>query len=150
MSWERVMEEFLNMAQEKEKNSHSQPATEKSTAPTQGKNIASPAVPAKRSIPAAIRHELEKQYEGVCGFPNCNKPSIIFHHTKRFALDPHHDSETIVPLCKAHERIGHASLIGNEEQAPTHWKVLAVPDRSHPKYAIDQIVQNMRMVRMVT
>lgn len=99
----------------------------------------------KRYIPAEIRHELEKKYEGICAFPECFKPAQILHHTERFSLKPEHNMETITPLCTAHERIAHSGLIKNEEKSPENWGILKTPNMEQPKYRIDQIVQKFRM-----
>lgn len=100
---------------------------------------------AKRYIPARVRHYLEQKYHGKCGFPNCKNPSKINHHTRRFSLEPTHDPDYIVPLCKPHERLAHHGLIQNEELPPEHWQVQQQPDRSSLKYMIDQKVQKFRM-----
>lgn len=101
--------------------------------------------PPSRPISAVISNELEENYNGVCAFNGCNRPSEIFHHTERWALKPEHNLETIVPLCKGHERIAHSGLIENENQHPKNWHLLLEPDREHPKYFVDKVVQGFRM-----
>ena len=97
-----------------------------------------------RAIPAGVRRVLYAMYQGYCGFPNCTRAASSLHHTRRFALSPGHDPKTIVPLCKAHERLVHSGLIANEEDPPRLWRLLVRPDAGHPKFAIDQKVQNYR------
>lgn len=97
-----------------------------------------------RAIPAGVRRILEAMYHGICGFPACAKPATSLHHTRRYSLDQRHDPKSIVPLCKAHERLVHSGLVENEEEAPHLWRLLSRPDSGHPKFAIDQKVQNFR------
>jgi len=99
----------------------------------------------KRYIPARVRHFLEQKFHGKCGFPNCNNPSEITHHTRRFSLEPNHDPDYIVPLCKSHERLAHHGLIQNEESPPENWRIQPQPDKTSPKYAIDRMVQKFRI-----
>jgi len=101
----------------------------------------------KRYLSARVRHFLEQKFHGKCGFPNCKNPSEIFHHTRRFSLEPNHDLDYIVPLCKSHERLAHHGLIQNEELPPENWQIQPQADKNSPKYAIDRIVQRYR-VRM--
>jgi len=99
---------------------------------------------ATRYIPARVRHFLEQKYHGKCGFPTCKNPSEIIHHTRRFSLEPNHDPDFIVPLCKPHERLAHHGLIQNEELPPENWQIKSQPDKISPKYEIDQKVQRYR------
>ncbi|MBI4127420.1 hypothetical protein HY463_01805 [Candidatus Peregrinibacteria bacterium] len=99
-----------------------------------------------RYIPANVRNFLAEQYKH-CGFPGCDKPFEIFHHVRRYALNPSHDPRYIVPLCKAHERLAHAGLIANEEDPPEDWRVIERADENHPKYIIDQKVARRRRTR---
>ncbi len=96
-----------------------------------------------RYIPAEVRHFLEEKYKH-CPFPGCNKPHEIFHHVRRYALNPSHDPRYIVPLCKAHERLAHAGLIENEEDPPDEWRVIERADKNHLKYIVDQKVARYR------
>ena len=98
----------------------------------------------KRYIPAPVKHCLEQKYKGKCGYPKCTIPSGIYHHTKRFSLEPNHDPEHIVPLCKPHERLAHHGLIANEDLTPENWKITLEPDKSLPKYKVDLKVQQYR------
>jgi len=91
-----------------------------------------------------VKHYLEQKYKGKCGYPKCAIPSEIYHHTKRFSLEPNHDPEYIVPLCKPHERLAHHGLIANEEFPPENWKITLEPDKSLPKYKVDLKVQQFR------
>lgn len=101
--------------------------------------------PIKRYIPAAIRNQVLEKNHGICEAPGCNKPGEIFHHAERFALKPEHNPEKIRYLCRAHEQIAHQSFIKNEEKSPENWQVLTEPDKNHPKYFIDSLVQKFRM-----
>ncbi|MBT6069197.1 hypothetical protein HOG48_05575 [Candidatus Peregrinibacteria bacterium] len=95
----------------------------------------------KRYIPAKIRKHVIKKTSGLCAYPGCAKSHDILHHTKRFALDPTHDPDTLAPLCKAHERLAHAGLIKNEEMAPVNWTLKKTPDTDSAKHKIDGKVQ---------
>ena len=72
----------------------------------------------KPYVPAKIKKYVIAKTSGCCAYPGCAKDFEILHHTKRFALDSTHDPDTLVPLCKAHERIAHSGLIENEEEVP--------------------------------
>ena len=72
----------------------------------------------KPYVPAKIRKYVIAKTSGCCAYPGCTKPYEILHHTGRFALDSTHDPDTLVPLCKAHERIAHSGLIAGEEEMP--------------------------------
>ncbi len=94
-----------------------------------------------RHIPQKVQDLIQARYGGFCSFKGCRKPAAIQHHTRRFALNSSHDPDFILPLCKAHERFVHAGLIEDETQDPALWKSLVFPDRSHPKFRVDQQVQ---------
>lgn len=115
-SWEEFLEELSNLKK-----------------PTPVKNKS-------RYVPVAIRRHVLQRTNGKCAFPSCNKPYDSLHHTKRFALDKTHDPDTLVPLCKAHERIAHLGLIENEEFLPEVWHLRKKPDLTDPKSWIDQMV----------
>lgn len=97
-----------------------------------------------RYIPKAIKNFLSAKFSGRCAFRNCQKLPEIFHHTRRFAINPSHDPDYLAPLCKNHERLAHHGLISNEEKPPGEWYVKSEPDKSSPKYWIDQKVQQYR------
>jgi len=99
---------------------------------------------ATRHIPARVKHFLDQKFHGKCGYPTCKNPSEITHHTRRFSLEPNHDPDFIVPLCKSHERLAHHGLIQNEESLPEKWQIKLNPDKNSPKFAIDQKVQRYR------
>lgn len=104
-------------------------------------------VTSTRNIPTSIKNYVLKRTNNNCAFPGCKKPYEILHHTKRFALDQEHNPDTIYPLCKAHEQLFHYGLIENEHLAPQYWKILKEPDKQHPKYEIDNIVNKYRIQR---
>ena len=58
-----------------------------------------------RYIPAKIRHDLNKKYNGHCAYRGCNNPAEHIHHKNRFALK--HNHENVVPLCRAHHDLIH-------------------------------------------
>jgi hypothetical protein len=97
-----------------------------------------------RAIPRLVQHSLTAQYGGICGFRACHKPADSVHHTRRFSLNPSHDPEFLVPLCKAHERLIHTGLIPNEEENPADWRLAEHPDPNNKKFAIDQKVAQYR------
>lgn len=99
-----------------------------------------------RHIPAAVEKIIRARYKGTCGFRGCNLPAESLHHTARYALNPSHDTDGIVPLCKKHERLVHSSMIENEEDPPEYWRVTEKPAKNL-KYIIDQKVQAHRRPR---
>ncbi|MDP4007880.1 MAG: HNH endonuclease signature motif containing protein, partial [Candidatus Peregrinibacteria bacterium] len=110
----------------------------------------------KRYIPAKIKRYVVAKTSGLCAYPGCSKPYEILHHISRFALDATHDPDTLVPLCKSHERLAHAGLIENEKMAPienepkdlkVNWSVLFEPDTKRQKYEIDEKVSRFYMCK---
>lgn len=97
-----------------------------------------------RAIPIGVRRILEAMYHGLCGFPECTKPATSLHHTRRYSLDARHDHKSIVPLCKAHERLVHSGMVENETDPPRLWRLLNQPDPQDPKFLVDQKVQAFR------
>jgi hypothetical protein len=100
-----------------------------------------------RHIPIAIKRHVIARTNGSCTFPGCLKPAELLHHTKRFALHKAHDPDSIVPLCKAHERLAHLGLIENEGMSPENWKIREKPDMDYEnskKSMIDRIVLKHR------
>lgn len=102
-----------------------------------------------RDIPVGVRRVLRATYHGLCAFPFCELPGTSLHHTKRYALNKKHDSRSIVPLCKGHERLVHSGLIENEEDPPALWRILNKPDERHKKLSIDEKVQTFRKERTI-
>ncbi|KKQ71410.1 MAG: hypothetical protein UT33_C0009G0001, partial [Candidatus Peregrinibacteria bacterium GW2011_GWC2_39_14] len=70
----------------------------------------------------------------ICAFPGCTKEYKYLHHTWRFALTKTHDPDTLIPLCKAHERLAHAGLIENENLPPENWKIKLETDKTAEKW----------------
>ncbi len=99
---------------------------------------------AKRYIPVRIKRYVLKKTNGQCAYPGCTKPYRILHHTQRFALRPTHDSKTLVPLCKAHERLAHQGLIEHEQEGPENWRVRDEAERDKVTYAVDRRVMVRR------
>lgn len=102
-------------------------------------------VTGSRYIPAKIKKFLHEKYQGRCAFHGCLKLPEIFHHTRRFSLNPSHDPDFVVPLCKEHERLAHLGLIENEEKPPEEWRIRLEPDKNLPKYEIDKMVNQYRI-----
>ncbi len=134
VTWEEVMLEFLKMIEKKMAQSGSAQSGSVQSGPVQSKPTDTiEQKPATRYIPAAIRHQIDTQYSGLCAFKDCARPATIYHHTKRFALTKHlsqsevHNPDFIKPLCTPHERIIHNTLVENEEIDPKNWKLLATP-----------------------
>ncbi|MDP4008551.1 MAG: HNH endonuclease signature motif containing protein [Candidatus Peregrinibacteria bacterium] len=100
----------------------------------------------KRYIPAKIKKYVVAKTSGHCAYPGCSKPYEILHHTERFALDGAHDPDTLVPLCKSHERLAHAGLIEGEEGGVINWCVRLNEETKNAKYKIDKKV-NLYYVR---
>ena len=97
-----------------------------------------------RYIPQNIKQFVLAKTRSQCAYPDCTKKYGILHHLDRFALDHTHDPDRIVPLCIAHERLAHHSLIANEEQHPQTWHILERPVWWDEKYRIDQRVMEYR------
>jgi len=79
--------------------------------------------PAKssRHIPVKIKKVLRKEFGCKCAVPGCNKPSVVLHHTGRFALTKQHNPHFIAPLCKAHHEIAHSiDLKASQKQRYNH------------------------------
>jgi hypothetical protein len=95
-------------------------------------------------IPKEIKVHVATKTNGRCAYPGCDRLATEFHHTKRFALDYTHDPDAIVGLCKEHHQLAHCGLIENEEKRPYEWKLRTEPDKTDPRYRIDQLVMNYR------
>lgn len=97
-----------------------------------------------RKIPSAAKKIIDARTAGRCEFPGCNQPAKIYHHTRRFILRQNHDHSFIRSLCVAHERLAHAGLIPNEEEAPALWQIAHESDHTNKKFRIDQLVNQRR------
>ncbi len=118
LSWNDLMEEFLELREEKLKKEKPKPV--KTTS---------------RHIPNKIKKHVLKKTGYKCVYPTCKKEAEVLHHTRRFALNKNHDPDTIVPLCKDHHKIAHLGLM--EENT---WQIHKHPDTADPRYKIDQLV----------
>lgn len=98
-----------------------------------------------RYIPIKVKKILHEEYAGRCAFPGCSKLPEIYHHTRRFALNPSHDPDFLVPLCKGHERLAHLGLVENEERPPALWSLRFEPDKTSPKFPVDELVNHHRV-----
>lgn len=98
-----------------------------------------------RYIPANIRQHIERRSNKMCEFPNCTERSKILHHTARFSLQKEHNPDTIIALCKGHERLAHQGLIQNEHLSPAHWCIRLEADKNTLQYRIDQMVMKKRL-----
>lgn len=126
--WNSLMKELLELRREKLEAEKPEPVRTES-----------------RAIPAKIEKWAVAKTRGQCGYPGCAKPHKILHHTQRWALDHVHDPDKIVPLCTAHERIAHQSLIENEDKSTNEWRVRGEAIWWDLKYSIDQQVMAYRM-----
>lgn len=97
-----------------------------------------------RHIPVKIKQYVLNRTNGTCSFPGCTKPHKILHHTQRFGLEKIHDPDKLEPLCKAHERLAHLSLIENEDAAAETWRLSEQPNFHNPKFEIDAVVSKFR------
>ncbi len=97
-----------------------------------------------RHIPAVIKKHVLAKTNGQCAFPGCVKQAKILHHTERFELKKWHDPEKIRPMCVAHERIAHLSLIENEEMESEKWKVRRDVERNSLAFVVDMEVAEYR------
>lgn len=93
-----------------------------------------------RNIPLRIKKYIINRTNGQCAFPGCKKEYKILHHTERFSLNKEHNPDTIVALCKSHERLVHKGFIANENEQPQNWKFQKNPNTLDPKFAVDQLV----------
>ena len=125
--WNELMEQLLKEREEKLKTT---------------KPVAVKAV--NRYIPKAIKNHILAKTNSQCAFPNCIKPAKILHHTERFEFKKWHDPEKITPLCVAHERLAHLSLIENEENQTKNWKLCGEPDQNTLNFWVDQRVAEYR------
>ncbi|KKR04753.1 MAG: hypothetical protein UT33_C0017G0024, partial [Candidatus Peregrinibacteria bacterium GW2011_GWC2_39_14] len=89
---------------------------------------------AKRYVPAKIKNYVLVKTNNTCAFPGCTKEYKYLHHTWRFSLTKTHDPDTLIPLCKSHERLAHAGLIENENQSPENWKIKLEADKQEEKW----------------
>ena len=89
---------------------------------------------AKRYVPAKIKNYVLVKTNNTCAFPGCTKKYKYLHHTWRFALTKMHDPDSLIPLCKPHERLAHAGLIENENQSPENWKIKLEADKTNEKW----------------
>jgi hypothetical protein len=89
---------------------------------------------AKRYVPAKIEKYVLAKTNNTCAFPGCTKEYNYLHHTWRFALTKTHDPDTLIPLCKEHERMAHAGLIENENLSPKFWKIKLEADKASEKW----------------
>lgn len=78
-------------------------------------------VPRKTSV--KVERLVLARQENCCGWPGCNRPVEVFHHTRRFALKKSHDPDYIAGLCRAHHKMAHSGLIENEEGPVAAWRV---------------------------
>lgn len=101
-------------------------------------------VSGSRYIPATVKKLLRERYGGRCAYPGCIKLPEINHHTRRFAINPSHNPDFLVPLCKGHERLAHLGLIENEEKPPEEWFVKMEREKTGQKYLIDKMVNKYR------
>ncbi len=131
--WNMLMQEFLEQRAKILQDKKPQPVTTSS-----------------RHIPAAIEKYIKERSRNTCEFQGCIKPYTILHHTQRFALEHIHNPDHIVALCTEHERLAHLTLIENEEEHPSEWRVGKEAERGlagsreRAKYDIDQMVQGYR------
>ena len=97
-----------------------------------------------RYVPAAVKRHVLAKTNGQCAFPGCVRRAKILHHTDRFAVKRWHDAEKIRPVCVAHERLAHLSLIANEERESEKWRVRREVDRNSLAFVVDAEVAEYR------
>lgn len=127
MGWNELMEQMLNEREER--------LEARKPVAMEAKN---------RHIPAAIKKHVFAKTNGQCAFPGCVKQAKILHHTERFAVGRRHDPEKIRPMCVAHERLAHLSLIANEERASEKWRVRREVERNSLAFVVDMEVGEYR------
>jgi len=89
---------------------------------------------AKRYVPAKIEKYVLAKTNNTCAFPGCTKEYKYIHHTERYKLTKTHDPDTLIPLCKPHERLAHYGLIENENLPPKFWKIKLEADKTSEKW----------------
>jgi hypothetical protein len=61
-----------------------------------------------RYIRVKTKKLLKKEHGIKCSIPNCCKPAVNIHHTRRFAMCENNDPYYLAPLCREHHEIAHA------------------------------------------
>jgi len=133
ISWNELMEQLLN--EREEKLEAKKPTAVRAV--NEDGHVA-------RHIPMAIKRHVLAKTNGQCAFPECTKPAKILHHTERFETKKYHDQKKIAPLCVAHERIAHLSLIENEENQTENWKLRKEPDQNTLNFWLDHSIAEYR------
>jgi len=121
--WEQAIQKLLQIRKEKLENQKPEPVKTES-----------------RHIPKEIEHYVREKYNDRCAFPGCNREYRELHHTQGFSLKKIHDPDKIAPLCEAHHSLAHRGLIENENKQPQFWKIRKNPDKTSPRFFIDQFV----------
>lgn len=107
--------EFLKMILEKMK---------KQEFLSQNRTIKSVTGDTGRYIRVAEKRRIIEQTNGKCGYPNCNVPYEVLHHTDRYSESKNHES--VMPFCKIHHEFAHNNLIHNETQTTDHWRMAVI------------------------
>ena len=125
--WEDVMVTFLKL-REKELDEAKPEAVETTS----------------EHIPEPMKRFVKKRDNRKCVFPGCGRKFAELHHADGFARVGVHDPDRIFCLCEGHHDLAHRGLIENEHLLPKFWKVRSEPDRTSPRFGLDQLVQNHR------
>jgi len=141
MDWNEFMEQLLN--ERKEKLEAKKPVAVRAKVVKNGKGE-DEKWRYSRYIPAEVKRHVLAKTNGQCAFPGCVKEAKILHHTERFAVKKWHDVEKIRPMCVAHERIAHLSLIENEESGSENWRVRREIDKNSLGFVVDMEVAEYR------
>ena len=57
----------------------------------------------KRDVPAAVTHQLRKEVNFGCPYPDCCSPILSWHHfDPPWNIENHHNPEGMIALCKEH------------------------------------------------
>lgn len=137
--WNELMKKLLELHEEKLQSE--KPETVKVTAGVdKPEAVLANQQYSSRNIPLRIKKYIINRTNGQCAFPGCKKEYKILHHTERFSLNKEHNPDTIVALCKSHERLVHKGFVANENEQPQNWKFQKNPNTLDPKFAVDQLV----------
>ena len=96
-----------------------------------------------RYIPAIIKEHVRLRDLGKCTFPGCHSKGRVLHHLFRYTLDPSHDPDGIISLCKKHDRLIHCGVIENELRPEHPLKISLSPKTDTTQTAKLRMIDRM-------
>jgi len=127
--WEEVMKKLLTIRREQLEQKKPEPVKTEA-----------------RSVPKAIESFVLERDSKTCVVPGCKQHYHVLHHTHGFSRDKTHDPVTIHALCKGHHDLAHRGLIQNEHKRPQYWRILEEPAKYSPRFGLDKLVLQHRLV----